>query len=73
VSAEKQIIQIVPDRNSLIDAALTTWKETAAEAIEEKGYFTVALSGGSTPIPLYQKCATLKKRASLERYLYFSS
>jgi len=61
VSAENKIIQIVPDRNSLIDAALTTWKETAAEAIEEKGYFTVALSGGSTPIPLYQKCATLKK------------
>ncbi len=26
------------------------WREIASGAIEEKGYFTVALSGGKTPV-----------------------
>jgi 6-phosphogluconolactonase len=33
------------------------WAEVSREAIEEKGFFAAALSGGQTPIPFYKEMA----------------
>jgi len=43
------------------------WVEISRAAIEREGFFTVALSGGKTPIPLYQKLALLKKGLPWEK------
>lgn len=36
------------------------WREIASVAIKEKGYFTVALSGGKTPVGFYQRLLTIR-------------
>ncbi len=46
-----------PDFSSLISGAAETIAEAAAEAIAERGRFTIALSGGNTPRPVYQRLA----------------
>lgn len=53
----KPEIRILPDIEELIRAAAYEFVSLAAEAIEEKGFFTVALSGGSTPKGLYSLLA----------------
>jgi 6-phosphogluconolactonase len=50
-------IRIFPDEDSLADFALSVW-ETAAREAADKGTFSVALSGGKTPVPLYRKLAS---------------
>ena len=47
-----------PDFASLISGAAETIAAAAAEAIAERGRFTIALSGGNTPRPVYQRLAT---------------
>ena len=39
----------------LSDFVIAQWREISEKAIKEKGRFTVALSGGSTPVFLYKK------------------
>jgi len=39
----------------LYDAARKAVEDVAAGAIAERGRFTIALSGGSTPLPLYER------------------
>ncbi len=46
------------DFASLIQGAADTIAEAAAEAIAARGRFTIALSGGNTPRPVYQRLAT---------------
>ena len=50
-------IQIVADLQELTQLAAEHFVRLATEAILEKGLFTVALSGGSTPKSLYQLLA----------------
>jgi len=54
----KPPIDVFPDREKLIQAAAEHVVRLASESITEKGRFTVALSGGSTPRPLYTLLAT---------------
>lgn len=35
------------------------WREIASDAIEGKGYFAVAVSGGKTPVGFYQRLAAI--------------
>jgi 6-phosphogluconolactonase len=51
-------IQIFPDRQSLIDGTAEYITRIAVEAIARRKRFTVALSGGSTPRPVYSRLAT---------------
>ncbi len=47
-----------PDFASLISGAADAIAAAAAEAIAERGRFTIALSGGNTPRPVYQRLAS---------------
>jgi len=53
----EKIVEILPDKVALGDRALELVKIKLEEAIAERGQFTIALSGGSTPKPLYEKLA----------------
>ena len=46
------------DFASLVSGAADTIAASASEAIAERGRFTLALSGGNTPRPVYQRLAT---------------
>jgi len=49
--------QIFPDRESLIEGAATYIADLAVKAIADRGSFTLALSGGNTPRPIYARLA----------------
>ncbi|PSB01803.1 6-phosphogluconolactonase [Merismopedia glauca] len=53
-----RIIEVLSDRQAVIDKALELILQKAEVAIEARGKFTIALSGGSTPKPLYEALAT---------------
>jgi len=50
--------KVMPDAESLIEAATEQFVASARSAIAKRGVFHVALAGGSTPKGLYQKLAT---------------
>jgi 6-phosphogluconolactonase len=50
-------LEIFPEGAALIQRAIQIWQQTAAAAIQERGRFTVALAGGSTPKRLYAALA----------------
>ncbi len=60
------MLQIFDDTESLVRAAAEHFVEEAATAVERQGYFTVALTGGSTPRPLYALLATETYRDRVE-------
>ena len=51
-------ITVYPDNESLISGAANFIADLAAQAIAARGRFTVALSGGNTPRPVYARLAT---------------
>ena len=53
----KPEIQIVADAQALCRAGAAEFVRRAGEAVQAKGSFTVALSGGSTPKGLYELLA----------------
>lgn len=53
----QRIVEVLPDKAALVDRALDLILSKLTEAIAERGQFTIALSGGSTPKPLYEKLA----------------
>jgi len=67
-------LRIHADANSLMEAVATRWLEIANEAINARGKFHVALSGGSTPRSLYRLLALSKfaERIPWDRvHIYF--
>ncbi len=50
-------LEIFPEGSALIQRAIEIWQSRAAAAIRERGRFTVALAGGSTPKQLYAALA----------------
>ena len=53
-------VLIFKDTRKMTDHATKQWKKLADESIKNTGRFSVALSGGSTPVSLYQKLAKWK-------------
>lgn len=53
-------VEVLPDVCALVGRALTLILSKLSTAIEERGQFTIALSGGSTPKPLYEAIAKQK-------------
>lgn len=51
-------VHVFEDPQGLAEAAVRAFAEEAAESIQEKRRFTVALAGGSTPRVLYELLAT---------------
>lgn len=54
----KKIVEVLTDKTELIQRALEVVVQKAQAAIAQQGQFTIALSGGSTPKPLYEALAT---------------
>ena len=54
---EGKKILVFQTREKLYDFLTRKWKEISKKAIEKKGIFIVALSGGETPIEFYQGLA----------------
>ena len=50
-------IEVLPDRAALIERSLELTLSKIQSAIQEREIFTIALSGGSTPKPLYEAIA----------------
>ncbi len=46
--------------NEIADFVIEKWAEISEKAIKDRGYFTVALSGGKTPTTLYKKLSEIK-------------
>jgi 6-phosphogluconolactonase len=53
-------LEILPDQAALVARALELILSKIETAIAERGRFTIALSGGSTPKPLYEAIASSK-------------
>jgi 6-phosphogluconolactonase len=53
-------VLIFKDIDQISDYAIRKWEEISEEAIKHKGHLTVALSGGKTPLKLYQKLSDNK-------------
>jgi len=53
-------VEVLPDKKALTARALELILSKVETAIEQRGRFTIALSGGSTPKPLYEAIATQK-------------
>ncbi len=56
MKVEKRV-EILPNKEALIERSLELCLSKIQEAIEERGRCTIALSGGSTPKPLYEALA----------------
>lgn len=50
-------LEVLPDAEAVSQAAADQFIAASSESIEERGEFTVALSGGSTPGSAYQRLA----------------
>ncbi len=50
----KKIVEVLPNLESLIERSLAITLDRIAEAIAMRGMCAIALSGGSTPKPLYE-------------------
>jgi len=51
-------IRVLRDKEAVAEFAVNTWIEISTQSVIAKGTFTVALSGGKTPITFYQKLST---------------
>jgi len=57
---EKREVLIFQKIDELCDFLIKKWKEISEKAVKERGIFTVALSGGETPVEFYQRLADSK-------------
>jgi 6-phosphogluconolactonase len=51
-------VEVLPEQAALIGRALELTLSKIQTAIQQRGLFTIALAGGSTPKPLYEAIAT---------------
>ncbi len=51
-------VEVLPEQAALIQRSLDLILSKMETAIQERGLFTIALSGGSTPKPIYEAIAT---------------
>ena len=55
------------DSKAASDFAVNKWMEISHESVKNKGFFTVALSGGRTPIDFYTMLSASKNRLLWEK------
>ena len=60
-------MRVFEDKEALIAYIVDLWKNVSSASIAEKGAVTVALSGGRTPVDLYQSLAKEGKVLSWEK------
>ena len=54
----EKVIEVLADKEQLVTRSLDLILAEINTALQQRDYFTLVLSGGSTPKPLYQKLAT---------------
>ena len=60
VNSKKNIL-IFDKYDQISDFSIEKWEEISADAIRSKDFFTVALSGGKTPLYFYRKLSNYRK------------
>jgi 6-phosphogluconolactonase len=66
-------ICIFDREGELVESAFQNWMKASQKAIRERGLFAVALSGGKTPLPFYQKLSRCRKPEFWERiHIFFA-
>lgn len=51
-------VEVLPDRSAIVQRSLEIVLASLQNALAERGQFTIALAGGSTPKPLYEAIAS---------------
>lgn len=72
---EKWQLIIPGSTSSTIKYAVQKWVESAQKAVEDHGFFAVALSGGSTPLLIYQTLCSKEYKNDIpwdKIYFFFS-
>jgi 6-phosphogluconolactonase len=64
-------VYIFDGESGLLDSVLRLWNRTFEEKIRGGKHFLVALSGGKTPVPFYQRLAVQKRPDIRERTHFF--
>jgi 6-phosphogluconolactonase len=60
-------VLIFDAENEMLKFMIEKWKDISQEGIQRRGYFSVGLSGGKTPILFYQKLAEWDSQSSWKR------
>lgn len=64
---------IFPDQEEAADFIVKKWKDIAWKAVRERGRFLVALSGGKTPVIVYEHLSQLTKDLPWDRtHIFFA-
>lgn len=61
MSEQKRDVHILDNLAQVTEVAIDAFEKISAAAFKDKGHFTIAFSGGKTPISFYQKLSQLKK------------
>jgi len=64
-------IRVFDQKDEISDFIIRMWNEISRSAIQSKGIFSVALSGGKTPIDLYYKLSGVKEMLPWDRMHIF--
>ncbi len=73
--AHRTQVVVLPTKQDVARRAAEMFVRAAHDAVEEKGVFTVALSGGSTPVGMYEELTSGNNadRVEWERVIFFWS
>jgi len=66
MTSERNVF-VFSNNEGAADFAVNKWMEIAAASLTHKDYFTVALSGGKTPVDLYKRLCVYKDTFSWEK------
>jgi 6-phosphogluconolactonase len=66
-----KIIKIFPIMEDISNFLINEWVISQNNSLHKKKYFTVALSGGNTPIPFYQKLSEIKNKFNWKKTFIF--
>jgi 6-phosphogluconolactonase len=62
MKVHRRNVRVFDCKDDISSFIIETWREISQEAIERKGAFSAALSGGRTPVDLYRKLSGVKGR-----------
>jgi 6-phosphogluconolactonase len=67
MKVHRRNVRVFDRKDDISSFIIETWREISQEAMERKGVFSVALSGGKTPIDLYHKLSSVKEMLSWDK------
>jgi 6-phosphogluconolactonase len=61
MKVHRRNVRVFDRKDDISSFIIKTWREISQEAIERKGAFSAALSGGKTPVDLYRRLSGVKE------------